>query len=605
MTRLFSPTFIIVSILATIGLIGATIATAEPKHGIAMYGQAALSEGFTHLPYSNPEAPKGGRIVLGEAGGFDALNPYILKGRAPGGVRLHVVESLMGRNWDEPFELYGLLAESIEVGPNREWVAFTLRKEAKFSDGSPVTIEDVLWSFETLATQGLPRYVNAWKKINTAKQTGPRRVKVTFNTIDRELPLILGLRPILRKADWVGRDFKNSSLDVVTGSGPYIISDFEPDRFISFTRNPDYWGKNLAFNKGRHNLDEIRYEYFSDADVVFQAFIAGEIDFFREGNVGKWNTNYEFPRILNGEVTKSVIPHQRPSGIRGFVMNTRRTKFSDIRVRDALIHAFNYEFINQTVNGQPQPRIKSYFSNSVLGMGAGPATGRVEALLEPFADMLPKDTISGYALPSSDGSKRNRRNLQKATKLLDQAGWTVQDGKLKDINGVPFEMEVLLQLGSANNETIINIYNSALKRLGITVQISIVDEVQYIERRNNYDFDMMYYSRSFSLSPGNEQWLYWGREGGTNPGTRNYMGVNSPAAEAMIDAMLSATDKADFVAAVKTLDRILTTGRYVIPLWDTIDSHIAHKSELHFPETLSMYGDWPGFVPDVWWSETK
>jgi peptide/nickel transport system substrate-binding protein len=568
-----------------------------------MYGEPALPKGYTHLPYANPDAPKGGKMVLGEDGGFDSLNPYILKGRAPYGVRSHVFESLMGRNWDEPFALYGVLAENIEVGPNREWVAFTLREEAKFSDGSPVTVDDVLWSFEILGTKGHPRYVNAWKKIETAEKIGSRSVKFTFNTEDRELPLILGLRPILRKSDWDGRAFEDSALDVISGSGPYIIADFEPNRFISFKRNPDYWGKDLAFNKGRHNLDEIRYEYFSDADVVFQAFKAGEISFYREGNAGKWDTHYGFPRAISGEVVKSEIPHQRPSGIRGFVMNTRKAQFSDIRVRDALIHAFNYEFISKTINGQPQPRITSYYSNSVLGMSTEPAADKVKAFLSPFTEDMHSDILEGYELPVSDGSERNRRNLRTAKKLLEQAGWTVQDGALKDANGVPFTMEILLEAGSANNEAIVNIYGDALKRLGITLQTSIIDSTQYTERTNTYDFDITYYNRYMSLSPGNEQRLYWGADGVTKPGTRNYMGMDSPAAEAMIDQMLSATDQTDFVAAVKALDRILTTGRYVIPLWYADHARIAYKSDLHYPKNLPMYGDWTGFLPDVWWSE--
>lgn len=605
MTRLFTSAFGIVSALATIGFFMATMAGAQPLHGIAMYGQPALPKGFIHLPYANPAAPKGGKMVLGESGGFDSLNPYILKGRAPWGVRLHVVESLMGRNWDEPFGLYGLLAETIEVGPNREWVSFTLRKEARFSDGSPVTVEDVLWSFTTLAKQGHPRYNNAWQKIETAEQTGPHSVKFTFNVVDRELPLILGLRPILRKADWEGRDFSDSSLDVITGSGPYIIDTYEPNRFISFKRNADYWGNELGFNKGRHNLDQIRYEYFSDSDVVFQAFKAGETSIYREGNAGKWDLAYSFPRALKGDVVKSTIAHQRPSGIRGFVMNTRRNQFADIRVRDALIHAFNYEFINQTVNGKAQPRIGSYYANSVLGMGAGAAQGKVRDLLMPFAADLPKDVMDGYSMPLSDGSERKRRNLRRAKKLLEQAGWTVQNGVLKDANGAPFTIEVLLKAGSASNEAIINIYGDALKRLGITVTIASVDAAQFSERTNNYDFDMTYYRRALSLSPGNEQRLYWGADGVNKPGTRNYMGMDVPAAEAMIDQMLSATNQADYVAAVKALDRILTTGRYVIPLWHSVVSRLAHKSDLHFPATLPMYGDWTGFVPDVWWFDAN
>lgn len=603
MSRLFTSALRIVSLMATINILWATIAVSEPQYGIAMYGKPDLPEGFTHLPYSNPDAPIGGKMILGESGGYDSLNPYILKGRAPWGIRLHVVESLMGRNWDEPFGLYGLLAESIDVGPNREWVEFKIRTNATFSDGSPVTVDDVLWSFETLAQKGHPRYSNAWRKVATAHQSGPRSVKFTFNTVDRELPLILGLRPILRKADWEGRSFDESSLDVITGSGPYIIADFEPNRFISFKRNPNYWGRDLAFNKGRHNFDEIRYDFFNDSNVVYEAFKAGETSLFREHNPRKWAKQYNFPRVVNGDVTKSSVAHKRPTGIRGFVMNTRRPKFADIRVRDALIHAFNYEFINKTINGVSQPRIASYFSNSVLGMSSEPAAGQVRALLEPFTDELPKATIDGYALPASDGSERNRKNLRRAKMLLADAGWSVQDGVLKDANGTPFEMEVLLRSGSSNNEAIINIYSDALKRLGISLQISLVDSAQYSERTNNYDFDMTYYRRALSLSPGNEQRLYWGREGVTKPGTRNYMGVDSPAIEALIDGMLSATDQNGFVAAVKALDRVLTAGRYVIPLWHSDQSHIAHKSELHFPKTLPMYGDWTGFIPDVWWME--
>lgn len=568
-----------------------------------MYGSPDLAEDFAHLPYANPKAPKGGTLILGESGGFDSLNPYILKGRAPGAIRAHVMESLMGRNWNEPFSLYGLLAESIETDPNRDWVAFTLRKEARFSDGSPVTVEDVIWSFTTLAEKGHPRYVNAWKKVKAITQTGPRTVKITFNTVDRELPLILGLRPVLRKADWDGRAFEESSLDKITGSGPYIIADFEPNRFIHFARNPDYWGNDLPFNRGRHNLDGLRYEYFSDSDVVFEAFKAGELNFFRETNAGKWETHYTFPDALNGQVKKSLIAHQRPSGIRGFVMNTRRAPFDDIRVRDALIHAFNYEFINQTLNGTPQSRITSYFSNSFLAMHSGPAVGKVHTLLQPFAADLPSDTLLGYTLPVSDGTKRNRRNLRKAQALLEQAGWSIKTGRLVNEKDMPFKIEVLLRSGETANEAIINLYADALKRLGISVDVVLVDNAQYTERTNTYDFDMTFYQRALSLSPGNEQRLYWGKEGVTKPGTRNYMGVDSPAVDAMIDYMLAATDPADFTAAVKALDRILTAGRYVIPLWHFPESRLAHSADLHFPKTLPLYGDWSGFLPDVWWAE--
>lgn len=603
MTRQIRSAGRIALIAAISSSIWAISAIAEPKYGISMYGEPALGADFGNLPYANPNAAQGGRIVFGESGGFDSLNPYILKGSAPWGVRAHVVESLMGRNWDEPFTLYGLLAETIETGPNREWVEFTLREEAAFSDGSPLTIEDVMWSFETMGTKGHPRYSSSWKKIETMERTGPRSVRFTFNVVDLELPLILGLRPVLKKADWDDRNFEDSSVDKLTATGPYTIGDFEPGRFISFKRNPDYWGNDLAFNKGRHNVDEIRYDFFGDGDVVFEAFKAGEISTQREWNAGKWDVNYNFAAVQDGEIIKSEIPHQRPSGIKGFVMNTRRDQFKDWRVRDAMINAFNFEFINQTLNGGTQPRITSYFSNSVLGMEEGPATGRVLEFLEPYKSELLPGALEGYTLPMSDGSDRNRSNLRAATDQLAAAGWSIQDGRLKNADGKNFEFEIMLKSGSSENEAIINIYTDALKRLGIVPTVSLVDSSQYKERTSNYDFDMTYYRRGLSLSPGNEQNLYWGSAGVTEPGTRNYMGMSSPAAEAMIDKLLNAESQDDFRAAAQSLDRVLTSGRYVIPIWHSTISRLAHKSELKFPSTLPMYGDWIGFLPDVWWIE--
>jgi peptide/nickel transport system substrate-binding protein len=607
MTRTILPRALIVSGLITIGGFYAAFAQTDPQTGpqpgIAMYGEPALPQDFVALPYANPDAPQGGRIVFGESGGFNALNPYILKGRAPWGMRTHVFETLMGRNWDEPFALYGLLAKTIETDPDRTWVEFTLRPEAAFSDGSPVTVEDVIWSFETLGTKGVPRYANAWKKIASTTKTGPSSVRFTFNTPDRELPLILGLRPILKKADWDGRDFKESSLDVPTGSGPYKVGKFETNRFISFVKNPDYWGKDLPFNRGRNNLAEIRYDYYGDGGVVFEAFKAGESSTYREWNAAKWKNAYDFPAVLSGDVVKSEIPHQRPSGMRGFAFNTRRDMFKDWRVREALIQAFNFEFINRTLNGGEQPRIASYFSNSVLGMDYGPASGRVAEYLAPFRDQLLPGALEGYKLPVSDGSERNRANLRRAQALLAEAGWTVQDGVLRNANGQAFTFDVLLKSGSTENEAIINIYIDALKRLGIVARIDQVDSAQHKERTTNYNFDMVYYRRGMSLSPGNEQKLYWGSAGVEKPGTRNYMGMNSPAAESMIDTMLNAQSQTDFVAATKALDRILTSGRYVIPIWHSTVSRLAHKKELKYPKRLPIYGDWIGFLPDVWWIE--
>ena len=575
---------------------------AQTTHGIAMYGTPALPPDFVSLPYANPDAPKGGRIVFGESGGFDSLNPFILKGNAPAGVSALTVETLMGRSYGEPFALYGLLAESVETDEARSFVAFTLREGARFSDGSPVTPEDVLWSFETLGTKGSPRYAAAWAKIAKAEKTGPRTVRFTFNTEDRELPLILGLRPVLKKAQWDGKDFTVSSLDPIIGSGPYVIGPFEPGRYISYVRNPGWWGADLPFNRGQHNFDEVRYDYFGDGGVVFEAFKAGDITSYREANPAAWASNYAFPAVQSGDVVLAEIPHQRPSGIDGFVFNTRRDIFADWRVREALIQAFNFEFINQTLTGGVQPRITSYFSNSVLGMTPGaPAEGRELALLAPFADSLLPGAIEGYALPVSDGSEANRKGIREATRLLEEAGWTVQNGVLTNAAGAPFAFDILLVQGEDDMLSIANIYIEALKRLGIAVTVTSVDSAQYKERTNAYDFDMTHYIRSLSLSPGNEQTLYWGSAGVTEPGTRNWMGMNSPAAEAMIKALLTATDPEEFTAATRALDRVLTSGRYVVPIWYSDVSRIAHAKQLHYPDRLPVYGDWLGFQPDVWW----
>ncbi|WP_415184060.1 extracellular solute-binding protein [Phaeovulum sp.] len=579
-------------------------AHADATHGIAMYGSPALPAGFDHLPYANPDAPKGGRIRLGESGGFDSLNPWILSGRAAAGVAAYTVESLMGRSADEPFTLYGLLAESSDTDEARSYVEFTLRENARFSDGTPVTVDDVMWSYETLGTKGHARYHTAWAKVAKMEQTGPRSVRFTFDAPDRELALLMGMRPILKKAQWRGKDFAASTLEVPIGSGPYVVDRFEPGRFISLKRNPDWWGKDLPLNRGQYNFDEIRYDYFGDGGVVFEAFKGGEIDTWRETNSAKWAREYTFPAVSSGKVEKAEIPHHRPSGITGLVFNTRRPVFADWRVREALTLAFNFEFINATLNDGTEPRISSYFSNSALGMAPGPATGRVAALLAPFAGDLIPGTLEGYVLPIADGTELNRGNSRKAMRLLEDAGWTVDDdGVLKNAQGAPFTFEIVLAQGAAEVQSIVDIYTEALTRLGIAPRLTTVDDAQYKERTNTYDFDMAWYTRALSLSPGNEQMLYWGAQGVKQPGSRNWMGMNSPAAEAMIAAMLAADSEAEFTAAVQALDRVLTAGRYVIPIWYSKVSRLAYDRDLHFPRRIPLYGDWPGFQPDVWWYE--
>ncbi|MEN9062761.1 extracellular solute-binding protein [Ponticoccus litoralis] len=587
-------------------ILSAVQGIAEPQHGIAMYGDPALPADFASFPYANPDAPKGGKIVLGEVGTFDSLNPHILKGTTPWQLRFLAYESLLERNYDEPFALYGLLAESVETGPDRKWVEFTLRPEAEFSDGSPVTVEDVMWSYETLGTEGHPRYLGVWKSVESMEQTGERSVRFTFSEDNRELALVIGMRPILKKGQWQDKDFTESGLGTIpVSSAPYTITSVDPGRFVELTRNPDYWGKDVPARQGFHNLDTIRMEFFADSTAMFEAFKGGVLNSNRETDVEKWRSQYDFPAVQSGEIVKSEIGHERPYGMYGFAMNTRRDKFSDWRVREALLNAFNFEYINDVQTGGSQPRITSYYGNSVLGMQEGPATGRVREMLEPFAGDLPPGVLEGYALPVSDGSVRNRANLRRAMDLMAEAGWTVEDGVMQK-DGQPFTFDILIRQGKGEDEAIALMFTTALERMGIRATVNMTDSAQFEARSKSFDFDMVYYERGLSLSPGNEQRLYFGSEQADEPGSRNLMGAKSAAADAMIDTMLNAESQGDFVAATRALDRVLTAGRYVIPIMYRYDlSRIAHAKELTYSPDTPIYGDWLGFQPDVWWWETK
>ncbi|KQI67235.1 ABC transporter substrate-binding protein [Loktanella sp. 3ANDIMAR09] len=596
MSRLFSAT-------TALALAWAATGAMADSHGIAMYGEPALPAGFEHFPYANPDAPTGGRIVTAEVGTFDSLNPYIQKGSVPWQLRYLIGESLMVRSLDEPFTLYGQLASGVQTADDRSWVEFTLNPAARFSDGSPVTVEDVIWSFEILGTQGHGRYRGFWGKVASLEEVSPGTIRFTFNTEDRELALLAGMRPILKKAQWDGVDFAESGIDIVPiTSGPYVIDDFEVGRFVSFKRNPDYWGADvLPTEAGLHNLDEIRLEFFGDETAAFEAFKTGEVNSNREFNVARWDSQYDFPAAQAGDVVKSILPHARPSGMTGFVMNSRQPQFADWRVRDALLHAFNFEFINETMTGSAQPRITSYWSNSPLGMADGPATGRVAELLAPFADDLLPGALDGYTLPVSDGTERNRAGTAAALAQMEAAGYTIQNGVMSDANGNPFSFEILLETGASENQAIIDMYTQSLGRIGITPTISVVDGAQYKERTDALDFDMTYYRVGLSLSPGNEQYFYFGQATADEPGTRNLMGIKSDAVDTMIGNLLTSESQDDFVASVKALDRILTSGRYVIPIYQWNISRIAHAKELSYPETLPIFGDWPGWQPDVWW----
>ena len=416
--------------------------------------------------------------------------------------------------------------------------------------------------------------------------------------------MTLGLRPILKAAQYADDEsmFFESGLDnLPISTAPYVITDFDAGRFVELSRDEDYWGADLPFRRGTNVIDTIRMEFFADATAHFEAFKAGELSTMRETNAARWARDYDFPAVRSGDVVLSEVPHRRPTGMTGLVMNTRRDFFDDWRVRQALIQVFNFDYINGVINGGAQPRIDSYFANSPLGMKPGPAEGRVADLLTPLADALLPGTLEGYEMPRTDGRVADRRGLRTATRLLQEAGYTVENGALTGPDG-PVSFEILVQSGSSEAQSVVDIYVEALKRLGIDARAVAIDSAQFKQRTESYAFDMIWYRWGVSLSPGNEQRAYWGPEGVETPGTRNLMGADDPAISAMIDAMLNAETQEDYVAAVRALDRVLTAGRYVIPIWHNPVSWIAHDADLTYPaDRLPIYGDWIGFQPDIWW----
>jgi peptide/nickel transport system substrate-binding protein len=571
-----------------------------------MYGDPALPPDFVSLPQANADAPKGGSLTMAVNGSFDSLNPFIVSGTAAEGISALTFETLMVRSFDEPFTLYAGLAESIQTDDARTFVEFTLREGARFSDGAPVTVEDVLWSYRTLGTIGHPRFHTAWKKVATAEATGPRTVRFTFNTEDRELPLLLAIRPILKAADFEGRDFEASSLDRLTGSGPYVIDRVDPGVSITYRRNPDWWARDLPVNRGQWNFDTITYEYFANPTATFEAVTSGLVTAYREDNLANWASRYDFPAIASGEMVKLEVPHDRPSGMIGLVMNTRRAPFQDWRVREALIEMFNFDFINQTITGGAAPRITSYFANSPFAVTPGtPAEGAVLALLEPYrAELLP-GTLEGYALPESDGTALNRPGLRRALALLEEAGWTPgDDGTLRNAEGTPFAFEILLTVGQDEVASVAAIYAEALAGIGIAARVTMLDSAQMKARTDSFDFDMTYMVRTMSLSPGNEQNLYWSSEAAGTEGSRNWMGVRSPAIDAVVATMLAARTAEEAATAAQALDRILIAGRFVVPFWFADRNLIVHSARLKQPETVQLYGDWGNsYLPALWWYE--
>ena len=570
----------------------------EPTHGIAMIGQPALPPGFDHMPYVNPDAPKGGRLVFGVPGTFDSLNPFIVQGVAVQQIRGYVVESLLTRGQDEPFTLYGLLARSVETDDARSFVTFHLDPRARFANGKPVTAADVLFSWQLLRDHGRPNYRIYYTKVAHAEAPDPLTVRFDFGGIaDRELPLILGLMPILSHDAVDPSTFEETSLTPPLGSGPYRVGDVKAGASLSLTRNPDYWGRDLPVNRGLWNFDQVRLDFYREANGAFEAFKRGLYDFRREDEPLRWHEGYDFPAVRRGEIDRDEIVTGLPKPSEFLVFNTRRAVFADVRVRQALTLLFDFEWVNHNYWFDLYARAGGFFAGSELSAYGQPANARERSLLQPFNGAVRADIMDGsWRLPVSDGSGRDRATLKAALKLLAAAGYELDGMTLRNrATRAPLTFELLVT--TREQERIALAYANDVRRAGITATVRTVDAVQFDQRRLAFDFDMIENRWDQSLSPGNEQSFYWGSAAADIHGTRNYMGAKEPAVDAMIAAMLEARARPDFVAAVRALDRVLMSGFYAIPLYDVQKQWIARWNRIQQPQTHAL----SGYLPETWW----
>lgn len=567
----------------------------QPVHGVAMHGDLKYPADFTHFDYTNPDAPKGGEVRRAAIGTFDSFNPFIIKGTEAAGIGL-IYDSLTTRADDEPFSEYGLLAKSILLPEDRSWIEFELHDNARFSDGVPVRAEDVVYTFKLLREQGSPFYKAYYAGISDIQALSDTRVRFEFGeTENRELPLIVGQVPILPKHYWEGRDFSKPSLDIPIGSGPYLLDSFDAGRSVTYRRNPDYWGAKLPVNRGRHNFDLIRYDYYRDSTVALEAFKAGEYD-FREENASKaWATGYTGTPFDDGRIIKKSIPHENPTGMQAFVMNTRRALFADARVREALGYAFDFEWTNKNLFYGAYSRSNSFFSNSEMAASALP-DARERAILEPIRDQVPPEVFTRvYQAPSTRGDGQIRGQLRTALRLLREAGWTLDKGTLRNADGEPMRFEILLV--QKEFERIVAPFIRNLERMGIQVSIRIVDVSQYINRVRQFDFDMIVGSFPQSTSPGNEQRDYWHSATADQPGSRNLIGIKNPAVDYLVEQIIQAPDREQLVLRCRALDRVLQWNHYVIPQYHISAYRVAYWDKFAMPETAPRYA--LGF--DTWW----
>ncbi|HUX80008.1 MAG TPA: extracellular solute-binding protein, partial [Alphaproteobacteria bacterium] len=532
----------------------------------------------------NPNAPKGGELKHAVVGTYDTLNPFILKGTAPVGLRDATFESLLARSPDEPFSLYGRVAESLEIAPDRSWIVFNINPKARWNDGTPITAKDVAFSYHTFVEHGTPNQQMTYKKVEKIDVLNDHKIKFSFKKVDgkydAEIPLIMGGMPLIAEHDLKGNDFEKTGLTPLLTSGPYKVAKVEPGRTIIYKRDPNYWGKDLPVNKGSFNFDTLRFDYYKNATVAFEAFKAGDVHMREESDMGKWAQNYNFPAMQKGLVQRIEIPHQHQVGMQAFVFNTRRDLFQDPRVRRAFAYIFDADWVNKTLFHGVLTRTTSFFDNTDLA-AKGMPQGKELALLEPFRAQLPKEVFEeAYTLPTFE--KGGRENLKIARELLKEAGWITKGGKLvNEKTDKPFRFEILLNV--PENEKVALALVRNLKQLGIIATVRTTDAAQYENRRVNMDFDMIMHFWGHTMSPGQEQAFYWSSKAADEPGTRNYPGIKSPVVDTLCNTITSAKEREELVSAVKALDRVLLWGHYVIPLGHRTKDCVAYWNKIEHP----------------------
>ncbi len=574
--------------------------TPPKKHGLAMHGVLKYPPKFTHFEYVNPNASSGGTLNLGIQGTFTSLNPLNIRGGGGAGIRDYVYESLLARALDEPFSLYGLIAEHVEVPEDRSSITFHLNPKARFSDGRKITAKDVIFSLKLLREHGRPNHRAYYAKVATIETPTEESVRFIFSDgSDREMPLIMGLMPILPAHAMDAETFKETSLKAPIGSGPYRVRKIDPGKQIIYEKNPDYWGKDLNVNLGRYNFEKISFTYYRDSNTLFEGFKKGLHDIHYEGNPGKWKTSFDFKGIKDGRILKKEFSLKIPSGMRGLVFNTRRPLFADHRVRRALNHMFNFEDINHKLFHGLYTRTESYFDRSVLASKGHPADPTEDKILGPeFSKTFPKVYKGSYQFPVNRGKELDRSNIRKALRLFKQAGYELKQGHLiKTETGQPFTFEIMSI--SKSQEALLLNFIEKLKLVGITANLRQVDTTQYQKRKTSFDFDMFENTWTGSLSPGNEQLFRWSSDQARTEGSFNFAGVKDPVVDRAITALLAAKTPETFTSSVRALDRALLSGDYVIPLYHLKTQWLAHWAHLGHPETVTNYGA----ILDCWWDK--